>query len=140
MDPETVTAKMREQVDQAQASAMYRAFGWQFEIDDLRVYITVTHRRAPHLSYLLRVSFEDFPQQAPSYVFVDQKTKEMTENAWPCGVKLNDSLPGICTPGTREFHSKYHRTDAQYPWDPGRYPFLDTLSRIHQLMEKESGR
>jgi hypothetical protein len=139
MDLDTVRAKMMAQVNRAANSAMARAFGWSFEIEDLALYALLRHRRRSEHTYLLRVSFEEFPRRAPSYVFVDRQNKEVTDAAWPPGVKHGDPLPGICTPGTRECHEKYHANDAQYAWDAERYTFLDTLLRIHNLMERGLG-
>jgi hypothetical protein len=137
MDTETVQAKMGEYIAPARDAALARACGWTIEID--RAYVTLRHRRKPEFVYLLRVSFDEFPRRAPSYVFVDRTTKEMTAAAWPPNVKHEEALPGICTPGTREFHEKYHLNDAQYPWDPARYTFVDTLHRIQRLMEQGVG-
>ena len=135
MDQQTVEAKMAAQVDQAHRSAMTRVFAWEFETVGLVVYVIMRPRKQPNRSHLLRVSFDDFPRRAPSYVFVHPTSRELTDDAWPPNVKHSDPLPGICTPGTREFHEKYHAGDAQYPWSEERYSFLDTLQRIHALVE-----
>lgn len=134
MDLETVRAKAQAQVDAARSSAMVREYGWSFG-EHVIVYTTMRHRRRPDRAYVLRTVFDDFPARAPSYVFVDPETKEMTPGAWPPNVKHDDPLPGICTPGTREFHEKYHLNDEKYPWNPERFSFLDTTQRIHKLME-----
>jgi hypothetical protein len=140
MELETVRCKMAAQMDEARASALSMAYGWVFEVEDLTLYVTMPHRRRPEHTFLLRVEFQEFPRRAPSYVFVDRETKHMAINAWPPNVKHgDDQLPGICTPGTREFHEKWHLNDAQYPWDPGRYTLLDTLQRIHAMMERGIG-
>jgi len=140
VDIETVRAKMLAQVEQARASAMARAYGWAFELEDLTLYVMMPHRRRPDHVFLLRVAFDDFPRRAPSYVFVDRATKELVPHAWPPNVKHDDAqLPGICTPGTRGFHEKWHLNDAQHPWDPDLYTVLDTLQRIHAMMEKGIG-
>lgn len=139
MDAETVRAKMLAQVDAARQSGLARAFGWRFEIDGLTVHVTLSPRRRPDLVYLLRVAFDDFPRRAPSYVFVDRATKQETETAWPPGVRHGGPPPGICTPGTREFHEHLHREDRQYPWDPDRYTFRYTLAEIHRMMERSVG-
>lgn len=115
---------------------MARVYDWSFEVQDLLVYVTLRPRKRQNPSFLLRVDFEDFPRRAPSYVFVDPDQRVVTEEAWPPKVKHGDNqLDGICTPGTREFHEKWHKNDKRYPWDPERYSFLDTLQRIHNLIE-----
>lgn len=139
MDIETVRTKMMEQICQVQQSAMTRAYGWTYAVQDLMVYVVLRHRRRSGNAYLLRGSFEEFPRRAPSYVFVDPDTKEVTPAAWPPHVQHGAEPPGICTPGTREFHEHWHKNDQQYPWDAARYPFLDTLQRIHRLLEQGLG-
>ncbi len=139
MDHETVRAKMTAQVEQARRSAMATAFGWNFEIEDLTVYVTLRPRRCAESVYVLGASFDDFPKRAPSYVFVDRNTRQITQECWPPGVKHSDNPPKICTPGTREFHERLHQNDSQYPWDPEKYTFLSTLSEIHRLMERGIG-
>lgn len=136
MDPETIKALMAEQLNAARRSAMKDYYDWSIQETDLIAYVTMRPRRRPEQSYLMRIAFDDFPQKAPSYVFVDTASHEITAEAWPPNVKHNDSLPGICTPGTREFHDKYHLNDAQYPWSPKRYSFLDTVQRIQEMIEK----
>lgn len=126
---------MTAQVKQATQSAMAPIFGWSFDTQDLVVYVTLKHRRRPEFIYLLRVSFDEFPRLAPSYIFVERETKQMSIGAWPHDVKHGAEPPGICTPGTREFHEHWHKGDAQHRWDPERYTFLSTLQMIQQLME-----
>ena len=140
MDLETVRAKMMAHVEQARASALARAFGWKLDVTtDLTCYVGMRHRRRPEFIFLLRVTFEEFPRRAPSYVFVDCTTLQMSPGAWPPGVKHNDNPPGICTLGTRECHEVYHPHDAQYRWDSERHTFLSTLCEIQRLMEKGIG-
>lgn len=139
MDVQTIQAKMTDYVAPARACALAQVCGWTFEVDAAQVYVELKHRRKPESVYLLRISFEDFPRRAPSYLFVDRESKNLTPAAWPPNVKHEEAFPGICTPGTREFHERYHLNDAQYPWDPDRYTFTDTLHRIQQLMEHGVG-
>ncbi len=136
MDLDTVRSKMMAQVDQARQGPMAAVFGWAFETDDLVVFVTLRHRRQPERVYLLRVSFDDFPKRAPSYLFVDSGTKQMKPEAWPPDVGHGNPPTGICTPGTREFHEQLHRNDAQYVWDAEKYTFLTTLEMIHRMMER----
>lgn len=136
MDAETVTAKFAQQLEAAQASAMASVFGWEFTLESLVVYVTLRPRRRPELIYFLRVGFDDFPRRAPSYVFVDRSSRQADDAAWPAGVRHGAAPPGICTPGTREFHEHYHVGDGQYPWDPRGYPLLSTLYEIHRMAER----
>lgn len=137
MDAETVRAKMAEYIAPARGAALARACGWIFEVEDLRAFVTLQHRRKSDSKHLLRIEFDDFPRRAPSYVFVDRTTREV--GAWPPNVKYDGNPPGICAPGTREFHEHYHRNDAQYAWDPNRYTFTNTLLNIQKLMERGIG-
>ncbi len=130
MDQQTIEAKMAAQLDGAKGSAMTTVFAWEYETLGLVTYVAMRPRKHPERRYLLRVSFDDFPRRAPSYVFVDPTTRELKDDAWPVGVKHSDPLSGICTPGTREFHEKYRSEE--------RYSFLDTLQRIHALVEHGS--
>jgi hypothetical protein len=139
MDAEIVRAKMAEYIARARGTALARACGWTFEIEDRRAFVTLQHRRRHDSAYLLGITFEEFPRRAPSYVFVDRTTREITAAAWPPNVKYDGNPPGICAPGTREFHEHYHRNDAQYAWDPNRYTFAETLLNIQKLMERGIG-
>ena len=127
---------MMAQVNQARESALADAYGWVFEIKDLTTWVTLKHRQHPENIYLLRVTFDEFPRRAPSCVFVDQETKELGDKGWPANVKHPNPPPGICTPGTREFHENIHHQDAQWVWDSEKYPFIATLQMIHQMMER----
>lgn len=137
MDAETVRAKMCAQLDQARLSGIARACGWEFETQELAAYITLVPRRQRDRRFLIRLTFEEFPMRAPSYVFVQPETKQSAPEAWPPGVMHSEEA--ICTPGTREFHERLHKNDAEHPWDADRYTVLDTLHRIQQLMEKGLG-
>lgn len=134
MDGETVKAKMLAQVDAARHSKMAAKSGWLFEIDGLTMYVTLRRGAEPGRDYVLRAQFDEFPKRAPSYVFVDPKTKTDVPQCWPPGVKHSEGA--ICTPGTREFHERIHPNDAQYAWDPERYTVLGTVRMIHRMAEK----
>lgn len=133
MDTDTVRQKMREQLDQARDSAMTKEMGWNFE-DEFTTYITLRPRNQPDKSYLLRIQFDQFPKRAPSFVFVDAQTKAESDSAWPPDMR-HGGTQGICIEGTREFYEQIHHNDAQYPYNPATYSFLDTLHRVHLMME-----
>lgn len=141
MDEETTRAKMLEQLDYAQRSAMWKANGWQIVVAGLTAYVSLLHRRQPEYSYLLRVHFDDFPRRAPSYHFVDKITRDECPDAWPPNVKhVSTGKPiGICTLGTRECHEHYHLNQPQYPWNPKPSAFLETLQNIQKMMERGIG-
>ena len=135
MDPETIKAKMREQVDDVLKIA--HAFGWIVTEEGLAIFVEMRHRRKASHVYLLRVSFEDYPQRAPSYVFVDKETRE--PGSWPAEVKHGADPPGICTPGTRECIEVYHKNDSTFQWNPEKSPLRLVLMEIQKLLEKGIG-
>jgi hypothetical protein len=137
MDDETVRARVREQLEQAQQSGFARRHGWDFDVDGLTVYIKMRRATDPAKEYVLRLTFDDFPKRAPSYKFVDPKTRKPNDDAWPPGTRHEaDGTGGICTPGTREFHEIIHKGDAQYPWDADRYSVLGALHMTQRIAEK----
>lgn len=131
MDAETVRAKMSEQVGRVQSSQYPAQMGWSLEVQDLDLFVTMHRRDQPGTQYLLRVNFADYPRVAPSYRFVDGATRQEKDASYPGDVR--HSSGGICVQGTRECHEQIHRQDQ--PWDPDRYPVIDTLDRIQHLME-----
>jgi hypothetical protein len=140
MDSETVKAAMVAELDEVHASALARVFDWRIEANELTAYCHLHARQVLEPLFLLRVSFEDFPSRAPSCVFVDQESLAASDAAWPPGVRHGRQPPGICTPGTREFHEHYHLNDRQHVWSHDRYPLLQTLAEINRLLERGLGR
>ena len=140
MDRKTVRSLLDEQLGQIQKSALQGACAWQIEQEGLVLYIRMRPRGgAGQPEFLLKASFDDFSRRAPSCVFVDKQLREHQDSAWPPNVRHGAAPPGICTPGTREFHENYHANDRQYPWDAERYPFLQTLMESQRLMERGLG-
>lgn len=135
MDAETIYAKIDAQVSDALKIA--GPFKWQIQKDGFTVFVAMCHRRKSDHIFLLRVSFDDYPQRAPSYVFVNGDRQ--TPGGWPPKVKHGSNPPGICTPGTRECIEHYHRGDAKYQWDPNMYTFRFVLMGIQTMLEKGLG-
>ena len=117
---------MKRQLKAVKESAFCRACGWLFRIDGLVVYVQLRPRGGAGASCAVRIVFDEFPRRAPSYVL----------DPWPPGLRQSDDPPGICTPGTREFHEHYHKNDRQYPWNHEVYTVLRTLAEIQRLMER----
>ena len=136
MDAETIQSLMSDQLDRVRESALWQVCGWEIEEDGLAIYVRMRPRTARDRLFLLCASFDDFPRRAPSCVFVEAQTRRPNDGAWPPNVRHGSAPPGICTPGTREFHEHYHVNDKQHPWDADRYPFLQTLMEIQRLMER----
>ena len=139
MNRDTVAMLMVEELDRVRTSGLCRAFGWDIDVDGLATYVWLRPRKRKDLAFLLRATFEDFPNRAPSCIFVDEQTRSMDDGAWPRGVRHGGEPPGICTLGTREFHEHYHANERQYAWEPDRYTFIQTLAEIHRLMERGIG-
>jgi hypothetical protein len=133
MEQETVKIKAREQI--CDAVKIAKVMQWRFEIaeDGLILLVEMRHRRKPGPQYLLRVGFDDYPQRAPSYYFVDMNTRKA--GASPPNVHHGNPLPGICTPGTRECCEVYHKNQAQYAWNPSKYPLRSVLMEVQKMME-----
>ena len=136
MDKATVRAKMAVEIDRVLSSKLSVALGWTIDVNEFDAYIAMTPRGKPGQAYLMKVNFDDFPRQAPSCIFVDVQTRSPCPEAWPLGVKHGGQPDGICVAGTRECHSHYHKNEAAYVWDAGKWPLKSTLVDIHQLMEK----
>ena len=98
MDAVTVKELMAEQLQTVRRSAFHAAFGWKIEDKDLCAYITLRPRHCRDKCFVLRILFDDFPRRAPSYVFVDAKTREMKDEAWPPGVRHTRSAAGNLHP------------------------------------------
>jgi len=135
MDVKTVKAKMDQQV--ADVLKVARPFLWKIQKNEIAIFVEMRHRRKPDQPYFLKVSFEDYPKRAPSYVFVDMATKN--PGGWPPNVKHGSNPPGICTPGTRECIEHYHKGDAQYQWDPNKNNLRSVLMEIQKMLEKGIG-
>lgn len=137
MDQETVREFTSPQVEKAKESNVAEILGWKFEIDDLTVFVTIRPRTNPDKEYLLRVTFEDFPRRCPSFLFVDQGSRQ--PGNWPPDVRHGSG--GICIPGTREFYEQIHQNDQEYPYRSESYSLLEVLHGIQLLVEgKTKGR
>jgi len=69
--------------NRARQGGFARRYGWDFEINELVAYVGMRRKADPNKTYLLRLTFDDFPKRAPSYQFVDLETKERKLEAWP---------------------------------------------------------
>jgi len=138
MDPVTVKERFQKELDCIRKGMLCKTYKWNFEanIDEYLVYVNITSRKAQDKEYLLRIKFDDYPQRAPSYIFVDKTTKEEKNDAWPPRIRHPGPPPGICTPGTREFHENLHKKDARYQWDAEKYNIGNTLMQLQLLVDK----
>lgn len=138
MDLQTVKEKFKYEVDSIKNSTICKILGWEIEIclDEFLVYVSMSPRKSKDKKYLLRINFDDYPQQAPSYVFVDRDTRQEKQEVWPQGIRHQGPPPGICTPGTREFHKHLHANEPAYQWDASKYKVVNTLMQIQILMDR----
>ncbi len=139
MDIETTRATVHKLVDKVRQSAMADAMGWGLDHQDLILFVGIRSRQRKDRSFLLRVSFDDLPRRAPSYVFVNPSTKQHDDAGWPPNVRHGRAPPGICTPGTRECCEHYHVNDPQYQWRYTDDALLCTLLEIQKMVEKGVG-
>lgn len=135
MDIETSREGMGQELSRLQSSKLALQAGWEISHEDLLVFVGMRSRRAPGQFYLLRASFDEYPKRAPSFVFVDPDTKAPSDSAWPPGVRHSADPPGICTPGTREFHEHFHKNEPQHAWDRVKHTLLATVHEIQRLLD-----
>jgi len=118
MDDELSKAKMSDQVDRLEATSLVDRNGWTVRVDGMDVSIDMT---VDGTEYSLKVNFDNFPQQAPSYQF---------DGEWPNHVRGIDSNKGICIDGTRECYTNYNHNERADDWDPEKY---DLPSMVHKI-------
>jgi len=138
MDPQTVREKFQNDVDFLRESALCKAFGWKIEIhpDEFLAYVFMSPRKARDKRYLLQIGYDDYPQRAPSCIFVDVGTKQETDAAWPPRIKHSGPPPGICAPGTRAFHERLHKNEPAYQWNAEKFKVTNTLQNIQILIDR----
>lgn len=138
MDPEISKAKLRKEVEALLAlQATVSHHRWEIVIDGLIVYVTIYPRNMPKKKYLARFIYDDFPQRAPAFTFVDPETRREGKEFWPKHGAFNNALnrqpPQLCIPGVREFHEILHR---EHPWSPECYPLVKVLESIQAELTK----
>jgi hypothetical protein len=137
-DPEISKAKLKVELEAVlalQATVAYHQ--WEIVIDGLMVYVTMHPRNAPNKKYLARFTYDDFPQRAPAFTFVDPDTRKDGKEFWPKHGEFNNAVnrqpPQLCIAGVREFHEILHR---EHPWSPERYPLAKALESIQAELTK----
>ena len=125
MDEELSKTKMQKQVDNLESSPLPDQYGWELEADGFDLFVTLPCPK-DGTAYELKVNFDNFPQQAPSYQF--------TEN-WPNCPNINEDK-GICIDGTRECYTAFNHDERREDWDPDRFDLTTTLQKIYHLMRK----
>ncbi|MCI0724485.1 MAG: hypothetical protein L0338_36805 [Acidobacteria bacterium] len=113
--------------------AEFEEYGWRLEPPI--IYIWMHPRGKPDSQYLLRITFENFPDEAPSYVPVNSETRQPRGDAWPSMSAYKPDWPGFCLNGTREFYKQGH-PDRQSQWSPETFPVARVLQEIQVELNK----
>lgn len=138
MDQEVSKARLKQQLATLLAfDAIVEYHDWKFEIDELFLFVTMRPRPQPEKKYLARFTFDDYPQRAPSFAFVDMETKEVGKEFWPqhgsaFGSAVSRQPPQLCIAGVREFHEQLHQ---EQHWDANRFPLGLTLEAIQAELD-----
>lgn len=136
MDDEISKAKMRQQVDSVRSVEQIVAYhGWEFSEEGLQLFVALKPRAKPDLRFIARLSYDGFPQRAPSLTFVNPETKEPGTDFWPRQAPaftkaVRRQPPQLCIEGLREFHEQLHQ---ERPWNPE----IHTLGRLLESMQAE---
>lgn len=123
MDDELSKKKMTQQVDDLKDTSLTDAYGWDLEVDDLELTITMPSPKNDN-EYTLVVTFDDFPQQPPSYLF---------DEDWPNCPDIKEDR-GVCIVGTREFYNEFGHGDRDF--NHQEHTLKKTVQRIYHLMRK----
>jgi hypothetical protein len=135
VDSEITKAKIKEQVDFLKGSSLAKEYGWIITQENIDVLAQLNPVKVPAKKFMVRLRCDDYPQKAPSVIFVNPDTKKEGLEFWPHGnaFKTTANPPGICIRGTREFHEHYHKGD---PWDPKKFTFAVVLQFIQREINK----
>lgn len=124
--------KVEKVAEEIRNSTYAKELGWKISVNELLLFVQLPHRKNGQ-TYLLRLDFAGFPEHAPSYTFVDQESKEVSnDDKWP--PKVNTHQKKICIPGTREMEIIHPNDNKYVPWNQKKYPILWTIREIDRLM------
>jgi hypothetical protein len=123
MDEEISKKKMMEQVENLRDTSLPEGYGWELEVEDLQLTVEMPSPKNDN-EYTLLVSFDDFPQKPPSYLFDGQ---------WPNCSDIKENK-GVCIVGTREFYNEFGHGDREFNHEE--HTLKKTLQRIYHLMRK----
>lgn len=123
MDDKVSKKKMDSQIEELKNSSLPDEYGWELKKDGLNLFVDIPSPKNGK-QFTLKVNFEDFPQQPPSYLFVD---------GWPEATDIREDK-GICILGTREFFTEFGHEDREDSWDFKQHTLVNTLHKIYRLM------
>lgn len=126
MDEELSRKKMMSQVESLRESPLYERVGLEVEVNDFDVFIQMP--MPDETLYELKVNFDNHPQQAPSYRFIDD---------WPNNARgIDENRGGICIDGTRECYNEYSHDEREDDWDPEKYDLVTMVHKIYGLVRR----
>jgi len=124
MDDELSRTKMEQQIEQLRETSLAAQNGWELDVEDMDVFIDLPVNGK---EYRLKVNFDNYPQQAPSYQF---------EGEWPDQARGIRQDKGICIDGTRECYTNYNHDEREDDWDPEVYDLPSMVQKIYRLIRR----
>jgi hypothetical protein len=134
MDPILVRKKLLKTLQALFSNeAAFEEYGW--ELLPPEIYIRMHPQGKPDQKYVVRITFDGFPDEAPSYVFVNPQTKALDGQGCPSMSAYKQDWPGFCLNGTKEFYNRGH-SDRRPQWAPEKYPIASVLQEIQVELNK----
>lgn len=115
---------MEAQVEQLEETSLVSQHGWDLDVGGMNLFVDM---RVNGSEYRLKVNFDNYPQQAPSYQFVGE---------WPDHARGIRQDKGICIDGTRECYTNYNHDEREDGWDPEVYDLPSMVQKIHRLIRE----
>ena len=135
MDPEYHQKAFQKAVSSIKSSMHLKKYNWEIEVIGDDIYLKMMLKGNFEKSYILRVRCDNYPQEIPSFLFVNPITKEEDLSFWPNGNAFKKEWPGICINGTREFYQPGKHSERRDRWSPEKYPILQVLQEIQVLLK-----
>jgi len=131
--------------DFEEAKTTQEASRWEIErLTALEVRVTLSPASAPDESFLARLLWSEYPEEAPSLKFVDLASGRLdVPKAWPKANGFRPTSLDACVNWTKEgfaLHPEW-RTDPRYRWDPRGNVLLKVLRYLQSTLDQSfSGR
>jgi hypothetical protein len=113
--------------------AAFEEYDW--ELVSPEIYVQMHPRGKLDQKYVVRITFEAFPDEAASYVCVNSQTKALDGQGCPPISAYKADWPGFCLNGTKEFYKKGH-PERTPQWTPEKYPIALVLQEIQVELNK----
>ena len=114
-------------------TSTFECYDWHLQ--PVQLFLSMYLRSNPDKAFLLWITFDSFPDKAPSYLFVNPQTKKVEPESWPTGTAFKKDWPGICLKGTREFYDRGH-PERRGEWSVEAYPVASVLQEIQVELNK----